>query len=100
MTDEMIFASPERAEIFAALCEFQAKCEAPKRSKDVEVTGQTKAGAPFKYKFKYAPLEEIHRVIKEPMAANGLGHRQFLASREGQWVMRTIITHKSGQWMG
>jgi hypothetical protein len=100
MTDEMIFASPECAEIFAALCDFQAKCEAPKRGKEVEVQGQTQEGRAFKYKFKYAPLEEIHRVIKEPMAANGLAHRQFLASRDGEWIMRTIITHKSGQWMG
>lgn len=91
----LIFASPSCGNVFAALCEMQGAMSAPKRTKKARV--QTKTGPGYEY--TYAPLDEIINTIKTPMAAAGLAYRQFLAARDGQWVMRTVIGHKSGEWM-
>jgi hypothetical protein len=95
-----IFASPECAQVFGALCAMQGVCEAPKRTKEAKVAGKSRGGSDFNYSYKYAPLEEIYETVKKPMADAGLAHRQFLASRSGAWVMRTIIAHQSGEWFG
>lgn len=92
----LIFASPACGEIFGALAEMQGQMEPPKRTKKARV--QTKVGPGYEY--NYAPLEEIISAIKAPMAKSALAYRQFLASRDGQWVMRTVIAHRSGEWMG
>lgn len=96
----LIFASAECGEVFGALCEMQGDMQAPKRTKEAKVQGKTKAGATYEYKYSYAPLDEIIGAIKLPMKTAGLAYRQFLAARGGQHVMRTIIAHRSGQWLG
>lgn len=96
----MIFASPECAQVFAGLCEFQGSCEAPRKTKTAKVQGKSRAGNAYEYSYAYAPLEEIHSVIRAPMKTAGLAYRQFLAVRDRQWVMRTVIGHQSGEWFG
>ncbi len=96
----LIFASPECAEVFGALAEAQGTMANPKKTKTAKVQGQTKSGGSYSYDYKYAPLEEVIDVIRKPLSAAGLVHRQFLAQRDGAWIMRTIIAHRSGQWFG
>lgn len=83
-------ASPETREVCTALAIAQGQFEAPKRTKKAD------AG---RYTYTYAPLEEVIRVIQKPMAENGLSRQQYLVSRHGQWFVRTIIWHISGQWI-
>lgn len=96
----MLFGSIECHELFGALAEAQGKIENPKRTKTAKVKGRTKDGSNYEYEYKYAPLDEIHDVIRAPLAEAGLAHLQFLTPRDGQWVMRTIVSHRSGQWIG
>jgi hypothetical protein len=96
----LIFASPECGQVFGALCAMQGAMEAPKRTKEAKVKGRTKSGSEYDYTYKYAPLEEIITAVKTPMAQADLAYRQFLASRNGQWIMRTVVAHKSGEWFG
>lgn len=96
----LIFASANPGEVFGALCVMQGTMTSPKRTKDAKVEGETAGGRKYEYTYKYAPLEEIISAVQRPMADAGLAYRQFLASREGQWVMRTVIAHRSGEWFG
>jgi hypothetical protein len=98
--DNLIFASQECDQVFGALSEAQGKMTNPRKTKEATVRGTTKSGASYDYKYKYAPLEEVVDTIRAPMSEAGMIYRQFLASRQGAWVMRTIIAHKSGQWFG
>lgn len=96
----LIFASPECGELFGALAEAQGKMGNPKKTKTATVRGTTKDGKAYSYDYKYAPLEEVIDVIRAPMSAAGMIYRQFLAQRDGAWVMRTVVAHRSGQWYG
>lgn len=96
----LIFASAECAEVFGALCEFQGKCEPPRKTKTAKVKGTTRNGGSYDYSYNYAPLDEIHNVIREPMAGAGLAYRQFLVTMGEQWMMRTVVVHRSGEWLG
>lgn len=51
------------------------------------------------FKSKYANLEEVIRVVKEPFAANGLSFVQFPVSSEGHAGVETIIIHESGEFI-
>jgi hypothetical protein len=95
----LISASPECGEVFGALCDMQGEMDAPKRTKSAKVKGQTRNGQSYEYSYDYAPLDEIIKTIKKPMAGAGLAYRQFLAHRGEQSVVRTVIAHRSGQWM-
>ncbi len=96
----LIFASQECGEIFGALAEAQGRMANPKKTKTAKVQGTTKSGGTYSYDYKYAPLEEVVDVIRKPMSEAKLVYRQFLAQRDGAWMMRTIIAHASGQWFG
>lgn len=92
-------ASEEVTEVCSALANAQGEVETPKRTKEAEVKGRTKEGREYSYKYKYAPLEEIVRVCHQPLAKHGLCRQQYLVSRNNQWLLRTIIWHKTGQWI-
>jgi hypothetical protein len=92
-------ASPNCAQVWGALAIAQGKFEAPKRTKEGKIQGTTKTGRDYNYSYKYAPLEEVERVIKAPLAENSLFRQQYLVSRGGQWFIRTLIGHASGEWI-
>lgn len=96
----LIFSSPDCAEVFGALSVAQGGMENPKKTKSAKVKGRTKNGSEYEYSYAYAPLDEIMNVIRAPLAGAKLVHRQFLAQRGEMWVMRTIIAHETGQWYG
>jgi hypothetical protein len=86
-------------QVCAALAKAQGEFEAPKRTKPAKISGQTRDGRSYEYKYMYAPLEEIIRAVQKPMAEAGLSRQQYLVSRGNQWFVRTIIWHLSGQWI-
>lgn len=83
-------ASPNCAQVCAALAIAQGAFKTPKRTKEASIDGTTKDGRRYTYKYKYAPLEEIVDAVKEALSANGLARHQYLVSRGSQPMMRTI----------
>lgn len=63
------------------------------------MAGATKSASNPFFKSKYANLEEVIRVVKEPFAANGLSFVQFPVSSEGHAGVETIIIHESGEFI-
>ena len=63
------------------------------------MAGATKSAANPFFQSKYANLEEVIRVVKEPFAANGLSFVQFPISGEGTAGVETIILHESGEFI-
>jgi hypothetical protein len=51
------------------------------------------------FKSKYADLSAIRSVIRGPMAQNGLGVIQLPRTVDGGAIVKTIITHSSGQFI-
>lgn len=88
-------ASLETTEVCAALAKAQGEFEPPKRIKSATIIPREGRS----YSYSYAPLEEIIRVVQKPMAENGLSRQQYIVQRAGQWFVRTIIWHLSGQWI-
>jgi hypothetical protein len=92
-------ASPSCREVCTALAAAQGEFEVPKRTKEAAVRGQTKTGGSYDYKYKYAPLEEIISAVKDSLAKHGLFRQQYLVTKGGVPVIRTIIWHSSGEWI-
>lgn len=63
------------------------------------MAGATKSAANPFFKSKYANLEEVIRVVKEPFAENGLSFLQFPVSGDGTAGVETIILHESGEFI-
>lgn len=87
-------ASPSCGQVCAALAIAQGEFKTPRRTKQATIKGTG-----YSYAYAYAPLEEIVDAVKEALARNGLARHQYLVSRGGQPVMRTIIWHASGEWI-
>jgi hypothetical protein len=87
-------ASPSCGQVCTALAAAQGAFKTPKRTKEATIRGSG-----YNYTYKYAPLEEIVDAVKEALSANGLARHQYLVSRGGQPIMRTIIWHASGEWL-
>lgn len=74
--------------IAMALCKFQEECDTPRKT----------ANNPH-YKSKYAPLEEIIRVIKPALAKNGLSYFQTTSTEGTNIVVTTVLMHISGEYI-
>lgn len=94
------WTDPTRSEqieqLVQALALAQAKIKAPERNREVKVT--PKSGGQG-YSFRYATLDHIIEVIREPLTANGLWFTQILRLDEGTYILDTRLLHGSGQWM-
>jgi len=86
------------AELAKALAGAQGKIESPLRTKEAKIQGETRSGSAFSYTYKYAPMEEVTRVIKEPLAECGLSWRQGVVADGDRIFIRTVIMHQSGEW--
>ena len=93
-------ASQPCNEVWTALAKAQAAFESPQRTKEAKIKGTSRrSGQSYEYSYWYAPLEEIERVIKQPLAEQQLSRQQYLVYRGEQAFVRTIIGHSSGQWI-
>jgi hypothetical protein len=91
--------STELDALAEALAEFQGAPKAVQRNRTVKVKGTTKNGKEYSYDFKYATLDHILDVIREPMKDTGLSVIQGVSADEGGLSITTRLMHKSGQWM-
>lgn len=85
-------------ELAAALAAAQGKFLPIKRSKTVEVAGKTRDGRDFKYKYAYAPLDEILNATRPALSENGLAIIQTTDEGDGGVLLKTSLIHSSGQW--
>lgn len=72
-------------EIAISLCSFQGAVETIKKTET----------NPF-FKSKYASLNDILNVIRQPLADNGLSFVQF---PKGKYGLETMLLHTSGEWL-
>lgn len=85
-------------ELAAALAAAQGSFLPIKKSKNVEVSGTTKDGKPYRYKYAYAPLDEILNATRPALSANGLAIIQTTKEDSGGTLLETSLIHSSGQW--
>lgn len=83
------------ATLAASLALAQAKFEPIKRTEKVDYA--TTAG---RKKYNYAPLEEVIAATRKALSENGLAVLQITNEIvESTFVLETLITHKSGEWI-
>lgn len=82
-------------ELATALAKFQGEVANPLNSTTVEV--KTKSG--FTYSYKYAPLDEILRIVRPLLSKNGLSIVQAPYSNNGEVSITTTLFHSSGEWI-
>ena len=84
----MIISDTGAAELFTALSEAQGAIgNAAKNAKNPH------------FKSSYADLASATNVSREHLAANGLSVVQSPSQSGSEWVLTTIITHKTGGWI-
>ncbi|MES2347869.1 MAG: ERF family protein [Pseudomonadota bacterium] len=81
-------SSPLLNELAAALAKAQAKIKGAVKDSD----------NPF-FKSKYADLDAVWDVAREPLTSNGLSVVQFPGSDGDKVTLETVLLHSSGQWM-
>lgn len=95
-TPTLLISTP-CTQIVAAFAKAQAGFGIPARTKEATVQGKTASGSVYSYKYKYAPLEEVHAAVAGPLADNGIARQQVLTDQDT--ALRTILWHVSGEWM-
>lgn len=85
---ESFVLSPEIGELFAALSLAQGVMHAASKSASNDY-----------YKSKYADLESVMAVIREPFSSHGLSVTQVLRPTSKGTMLITVLGHKSGQWV-
>lgn len=65
----------------------------------VEMENASKNAANPHYKSKYADLAEVLNTVRPVFAKHGLSVTQFPSYADGLVSVRTVLMHKSGQWM-
>jgi hypothetical protein len=51
------------------------------------------------FKSNYADLAAVLDAIREPLAANGLSITQMMGFSDGNFILRTMLLHSSGQYI-
>jgi len=94
------WTDPTRSEnieqLVQALSLAQSKIRSPERNRVVNVTPK---GGGQGYSFKYATLDHIIEIVREPLTANGLWFTQIMKLDEGTYILDTRLMHGSGQWI-
>lgn len=98
MSNEQTNHSEQINELAAALATAQGKFQPIKKSKTVEVNGKTRDGRDFKYKYAYAPLDEILNATRPALSENGLAIIQTTDEGDYGTLLKTSLIHASGQW--
>jgi ERF superfamily len=88
-------SSAETSAVWGAMIEAQTRLSQPRRTKKATIIPRD--GRPG-YSYKYAPIEEIARVLAPALAKSCLWYQQGLIYRGQQPFIRTMVIHKSGQW--
>lgn len=85
------------ATVFEAFITLQSKLPEIEKNKEVDVKGKD---GKFLYKFKYADLNGIIKVLRPLLFEYGLGFTQYMIQDEKLGLCyATKFMHKSGQWL-
>jgi hypothetical protein len=83
-------------ELALALAKVQSKLTNPPKDRTAKV--QMKAGGTYSY--NYADLASILDLVRPLLSAEGLALIQFPEVEVGGVAVRTVLAHKSGEWVG
>lgn len=64
-----------------------------------EFTAVVKSGRNPHLGTKYVKLDDIIEMIRHPLGKHGLSFVQLLTSKEGAFVLETILCHESDEWI-
>lgn len=88
--------SEEIDQLFAALAVAQGGFDEVERTLTAQVESRRTGG---KYAYEYETLADIIRATRKPLSENGLALMQFPFPGQQSITIRTMLTHKSGQWI-
>lgn len=88
--------SDEIAELITALAVAQGAFDDVEKTLTAEVESRRTGG---KYKFDYETLADVIRATRKPLSENGLAMLQFPFPGARMVTIRTMLAHKSGQWI-
>jgi hypothetical protein len=86
--------SPEIGELMGALAEAQGKFGTIERTLNARIKS-----AKADYEYDYAPLDEVLQAVRPHLSAAGIAITQIPYARQGSVLVRTMLAHKSGQFM-
>jgi hypothetical protein len=86
-------------ELFTALAAAQGELPVIAKTKEATVRGETKAGKPFDYKYKYADISDVLHAVLPTLAKHNLSLVQPTAVEGNALMIRTRLGHASGQWI-
>lgn len=84
-------------ELFGALAEAQGEFGPIERTLTARIKSKREGGADYSY--NYAPLDEVLTAVRPALSRHGIAVMQFPLTRAGSVVVRTMLGHKSGQWI-
>lgn len=85
------------ADLFGAMAEAQGEFTDVERTLTAKIKSKREGGADYTY--DYAPLDEVLKAVRPALSKHGIAVMQFPQTKAGFVLVRTMITHKSGQWM-
>lgn len=90
-----LFSSPEIGELSGALASAQAEFATVAKDNTAKVEPKNSPG----YTYKYADLASCLAAVRGPLSRNGLCVMQTTVPGGQDLMLRTILAHKSGQWI-
>jgi hypothetical protein len=96
---ELVVTSPEIGEVFGALAMAQGAYGEVERTLTAKINSSKAV-----YSYDYESLADLLTAVRPALSANGLALMQFPTTRIGERggiavVVRTLLGHKSGQWI-
>lgn len=87
--------SAESHDLYAALAAAQAEITNPSKDKVAKVP--TKTGGSYSY--SYADIADVLNTVRPVLSKHGLAVVQLPVMANGDLILKTRITHKTGQWI-
>lgn len=88
------FQSREIGELAGALAIAQGEFEPAMKDREAEIKNDKTS-----YKYKYADLASCLESVRRPLARNGLAVLQLTELAGNEILLKTMLIHKSGQWI-
>lgn len=97
VTRSIVEFSPECDQLFAAMAVAQGEFVDVERTQEAEVQSRR---TNTKFTYEYETLADVIAATRKPLADSGLAVMQFpWAAGQNAVTVRTLVTHKSGQWL-
>lgn len=93
----IVETTEDMAELFSALAEAQGEFGEIERTLTARIKSRREGGADYSY--DYAPLDEVLRAVRPALSKHGIAIMQFPQTKANAVLVRTMLGHKSGQWM-